>query len=132
MSLKGLHRRRRLAAAFALAGMAFYAVLLPWHTVSQATNALVGSGLGLTAELPCHNVSASPHGEPSKGSAPSNKTHCPICSGFAALQLTLAGAAIDAVTPPEAGSILRDWTLGDLASIELPTPKSRGPPLFPV
>jgi hypothetical protein len=107
-------------------------VLLPWHTVSQATNALVGSGLGITAELPCHNFSAAPNGEPSKGSTPANKTHCPICSGFAALQLTLAGAAIDTVTSPEAGDIPHQCTLEQLAGIRLRAPQSRGPPHFPV
>ena len=132
MSLKGLHRRRRLAAAFALAGMAFYAVLLPWHTVSQATTALVGSGLGITPATPCHDASAATKNEQSsKGSAP-NKSHCPICSGFAALQLTLAGAAIDVVAPPEAGDSVRNCTHDDLASIYLRAPQSRGPPHFPV
>jgi hypothetical protein len=131
MSLKGLYRRRRFAATLALVGMAFYAVLLPWHTVSQATNALVGSGLGITAELPCHNISAALNGEP-KGSPPANKTHCPICSGFAALHLTLSGAAIDIVTPPEAGDSVRHCTHDDLASIYLRAPQSRGPPRFPV
>jgi hypothetical protein len=132
MSLKGLHRHRRLSAALALAGMAFYTMLLPWHTVSQATTALVGSGLEIAAELPCHNFSAAPNGEPSKGSAPANKTHCPICSGFAALQLTLAGAGIYVVTPPEAGSFVHHCTHDDLASIKLRAPQSRGPPHFPV
>lgn len=133
MSLKGLHRHRRFAAALALAGMAFYAVLLPWHTVSQATTALVASGVGTTSAAPCHDASAATKNEQSpKGSAPSNKSHCPICSGFAALQLTLAGAAIDVATPPEAGSILPHCRLGDLASIKLPAPQSRGPPRFPV
>jgi hypothetical protein len=133
MSLRALHRNRRLAAAFALAGMAFYAVLLPWHTVSQATTALGAFGLGITPAAPCHDASAATKSEQSpKGSAPSNKSYCPICGGFAALQLTLAGAAIDVVTPPEAGSILPDCRLGDLASIKLPAPQSRGPPHFPV
>ena len=131
MSLKGLHQRRRFTAALALVGMAFYAVILPWHTVSQATNALVGTGLGITAELPCHNISTEPDGEP-KGSPPANKTHCPICSGFAALQLTLVGAAIDVVAPPEAGDSVRHCTRDDLASIFLRAPQSRGPPHFPV
>ena len=76
MSLKGLHRRRRFAAALALVGMAFYAVLLPWHTVSQATNALVGTGLGITAELPCHNISAEPDGE-REGLAPGQQDTLP-------------------------------------------------------
>ena len=133
MSLTRLHRHRRIAATFALAGMAFYTVLVPWHTVSQATTALVASRLGITSAAPCHDASAATKNEQSsKGSAPSNKSHCPICSGFAALQLTLAGAAIDAVTPPEAGSFVHHCTHDDLASIKLRAPQSRGPPHFPV
>jgi hypothetical protein len=126
MGLRGLYQRRRVAAAFALVGMAFYAVLLPWHTVSQATNALGGS-----AELPCHDISAAPNGEP-KGSTPAKKTHCPICSGFAALQLALAGGAIDVVAPSELRDTARHCTHEDLASINLRAPQSRGPPHFPV
>jgi hypothetical protein len=34
---------RRIAGAIALAGMAFYAVLFPWHTVSQAAAQLLPS-----------------------------------------------------------------------------------------
>jgi hypothetical protein len=42
MSLGGFHRHRRLARV-ALARMAFYADLLPWHSVSQATIQLAQS-----------------------------------------------------------------------------------------
>lgn len=133
MNLKGLHRRRRFAAALALAGMAFYAILLPWHTVSQATTALVASRLGITSAAPCHDASAATKNEQSsKGSAPSNKSHCPICCGFAALQLTLAGAAIDVVTPPEEDDIVRPCTHDDFASIKARAAQSRGPPHIPV
>jgi hypothetical protein len=133
MSLKGPYRRRRFVAALAIVGMAFYTVLVPWHTVSQATTALVSSRLGITSAAPCHDASAATKNkQSSKGSAPSNKSHCPICSGFAALQLTLAGAAIDVVTPPEAGDILHQCTLEQLAGTKLRAPQSRGPPHFSI
>jgi hypothetical protein len=113
--------------------MAFYAVLLPWHTVSQATTALGASGLGITSAAPCHDASAATKNEQSsKGSAPPNKSHCPIYCGFAALQLTLAGAAIDVARPPEAGDSVRYCTHDDLAGINRRAPQSRGPPHFPV
>lgn len=129
MSLKGLHRHRHLAAGFALAGMAFYAVLLPWHTVSQATNAGVGSRIGITDELPCHGASAVTNGEPSsKGPTPANKTHCPICNGFAALQLATAAASIPLLLPsPFDGSLLQR-TEDQLAEALVRAPQSRGPP----
>jgi hypothetical protein len=34
MGLASMHRHRSCAATLALLGMAFYAVLIPWHTVS--------------------------------------------------------------------------------------------------
>ena len=51
MILDGLDRHRRFAGALALLGMAFYAVLVPWHAVSQAT------GPPLSFEPPCHQAS---------------------------------------------------------------------------
>lgn len=127
MGLASMHRRRSWAATLALLGMAFYAVLLPWHTVSQASIALAGSTSAISAEPPCHSAAA-PDGETSKGSKPANKTHCPICNGFAAFQLALAGAAVAVVTPPEAGAIARHSPDDHLASITLHAPQSRGPP----
>src|SRR6478736_1371699 len=56
MGLGWLHQYRRSTGAVALAGMAFYAVLLPWHTVSQATGPPLN--LGKSFEPPCHQASA--------------------------------------------------------------------------
>lgn len=56
MILGHLHRQRPFAGAIALVAMAFYTVLLPWHTVSQATGPPLS--LGKSFETPCHQASA--------------------------------------------------------------------------
>ena len=45
MSLKGLNRYRRIAGTSALLGILFYTALIPLHTVSEATTALLGAEL---------------------------------------------------------------------------------------
>jgi hypothetical protein len=116
-----------LAKALALASMIFYAVLVPWHTVSQATVGVVEPN-GASGDPPCHQALVKP-GVPSKQSAPSSpRTKCPICSGFGALHLA-AGVPVNLIV------------LGTSESEELPTivvlgiadtswraPRSRGPP----
>src|SRR6476659_1387446 len=77
MILGDLHRQRQLAGAIALVAMAFYAVLLPWHIVSQATGPPLS--LGKSFEPPCHQASAAGTPQPVKP-----RTHCPICNGLAA------------------------------------------------
>jgi hypothetical protein len=52
MILGDLHRQRPFAGAIAIVAMAFYAVLLPWHTVSQATGPLTQSWKITRAALP--------------------------------------------------------------------------------
>jgi hypothetical protein len=125
-----LHRHRRLSATFALLGMAFYAVLIPWHTVSQTAMLLAQVELGTSANPICHGDST-PAGEPSKDSSPSKQTHCPICSGFAALQFALAGSAMALLVQPESGSALLDGTGDHLTDALVHAPQSRGPPLLP-
>ena len=56
MGLVFMHRRRRLGATLALLGMAFYAVLIPWHTVSQATLALDPAQAWADAAPMCHSI----------------------------------------------------------------------------
>ncbi len=123
MGLAFMHRRRRLGAALAMFGMAFYAVLFPWHTVSQATLALDPALAWADAAPMCHSTPADSQQKPG---AP--KTHCPICSGFAALHFALAGAWITIAVPTTAGAVLADGTQEHLTAIAVRTPQSRGPP----
>jgi Protein of unknown function (DUF2946) len=132
MGLRACLRRRRVAATLALLGMAFYAMLFPWHTVSQTALQLGQAQLGLAAMPPCHEGSATDQTAPSKDSKPAKpRSHCPICSGFASLQITLAGAAGFLISAPEVGGRVSFATIRHVAEAAPRIPQSRGPPSFP-
>jgi len=124
-----IHRHRRLGVAFALIGVTFYALLFPWHTVSQTLLQLGRTELGIASLAPCHEKAAEAQGGPANGSKPAKpRTHCPICNGLASLQTALAGApeiAIPAREPTCLGFLGLDQCLAKAAP---PTPLSRGPP----
>jgi len=124
MAQGGLHRHRRFAGALALAGMAFYAVLLPWHTVSQATAQLTQSDLARSFEPPCHDASAA-----SKSPQPlKRRTNCPICNGFAALHFGVI-APVNVLPVRVVVSALLPCTGEDnVADAPVRTPQCRGPP----
>src|SRR5690242_6745092 len=85
MLLGALHRHRRFTGALALLGMAFYVVLVPWHTVSQASLQLLQANL---VASPCHQTMAQRSSTP-KPDKPTTK--CPICNGLAVLQIATSG-----------------------------------------
>jgi hypothetical protein len=125
MILGDLHRQRRFGAAIAIIAMAFYAVLLPWHTVSQATGPPLS--LGKSFEPPCHQVSAAgDNGKTPKPAKP--RTHCPICNGFAAFQFAapaLASFQFDrAILHAALPRLVDDGLVGLTAR----APQNRGPP----
>jgi hypothetical protein len=125
MSLGGLHWRRRLAGALALVGMAFYAVLVPWHTVSQATTP--SSTLARSSEPPCHASTSAKSPQPLKP-----QTNCPICKGFAAMHLaTDAPVNLLLVRVAASASLPRAGEDG-LAKATTHTPQNRGPPSFSI
>lgn len=131
MVLRGLHRWRRIAGVVALAGMTFYAVLFPWHTVSQVAAQLLPSKFEKSSKPICHDGEASPSDAGSKGPPPAKPlSHCPICKGLAALQLTLVGGANVIFVRPEAGpstpQIVEDGPIARLVR----APQNRGPPLL--
>jgi hypothetical protein len=130
MVLARFLRRRRLGAALALAGMAFYAVLLPWHSVSQVSLAIAAPSQTIAAEHhPCHDhEGAAVAGETGTGSKPAGKTHCPICTGLGVLHLAVASAAIAMLAPPEQPALVFDSTEDHLADSVVRSPQSRGPP----
>jgi hypothetical protein len=131
MGLRACPRRRRVAATLALIGVAFYAMLFPWHTVSQTALLLGQAQLGLAAMPPCHEATA--QGAPSKDSKPAKpRSHCPICSGFASLQITLAGAAHLVIAAPDAVSSVSFAANEQVAEAAPRIPQSRGPPSLPV
>src|SRR4026209_2068950 len=67
MSLRALHKNRGVGAVIALIGMAFYAMLFPWHTVSQTSLLLAEAGADTTTIPSCHREAT---GEPAKAGPP--------------------------------------------------------------
>lgn len=131
MVLGGLHRIRRIAGAIALVGMAFYGVLLPWHTVSQAAAQLLPSNPEKSSKPICHD-GGSTSDSGSKNLPPAKPlSHCPICKGFAALQLTLVGAANIVFVRSEATASAPRIDEDGLTAQLVRAPQSRGPP-FPL
>jgi hypothetical protein len=122
MVLGALLRRRRLPGALALAGMAFYAVLLPWHIASDSKLAQAGF------ELKLGQKSRSDAQKPSPAKPPEQ---CPMCKDFAGFQLTLVGGAIHVIIPREFADALFDTSQDHLAEASVPPPQSRGPPHLP-
>jgi hypothetical protein len=116
---------RRVAAALALLGVAFYTLLLPWHLTSQFTVGLFEAEFGPVAQVMCGKSADGVN--PSLPGSPA--TSCPICKGLAAFQLTLAPAppavALPAMVQAQFAAVATD----DVAGAALPTPRSRGPPL---
>jgi hypothetical protein len=125
MPLGAFYRHRRLAGALALLGMAFYVILLPWHTLSQTILQLSQTS-ALTAECPHTMV-----GEGSKTSNPEKpRTHCPICNGIAALQIAISAPAAPFVLRIAKGDVEQASCEEGVADAPARTPQSRGPP-FP-
>ena len=119
--------RRHGPNALALASMIFYAVLLPWHTVSQATAGIVEPD-GASGEPPCHQALVKP-GAPSKQSAPSSpRTKCPICTGFGALHLAAGVPAILLVLGTSESEKLPTMVVLGIANTSWRAPRSRSPP----
>jgi len=110
---------KRIAAAVALLGVAFYALLLPWHLTSQFNAHLRLADLGEFAGAICSSDSSKP-------AMPA--TSCPICKGLAAFQLALAAPeAAPLPVLPHATPVL-SATREDVAELAAPSPHSRGPP----
>jgi hypothetical protein len=125
MGLGWLHQYRRSAGAVALAGMAVYAVLLPWHTVSQATGPPLS--LGKSLEPPCHQASAA--GDNAKTPQPAKpRTHCPICNGFAAFHFAAPAPARALLVGPAVHAAIPHTVEDGLVGVTARTPQSRGPP----
>ena len=113
--------RRSVAAAVALLGVAFYALLLPWHLTSQFRGQLYQADIGEFAGAMCLGNGSSP-AMPATG--------CPVCKGLAAFQLALAAPGMAALPAmPHATPVLaalRD----DAVGAAVPAHRSRGPPLL--
>jgi hypothetical protein len=107
--------------------MAFYAVLIPWHTVSQAITPLLAAADAVTP--PCHDHTAATHGQSGPGKS---RTNCPICKGFGTLNLATAAQAFPVVVHVAESTPLPQAPNEDLVPGEDVAPQSRGPPLLSI
>jgi hypothetical protein len=106
--------------------MAFYAVLVPWHVLSQATTPLQ-SELAKSFKSPCHQSSATPP-EGSKNRQPLKQTNCPICNGFAALHLAVIAPVNVVLMRLTANALLPQAGEDNVADAPGRKPHCRGPP----
>jgi hypothetical protein len=132
MSLKGLYRCRRIAAASAFVGVLFYTALIPLHTVSEVTTALLGAELGDALNVICHgSVSATDASNRSTPATPAvPRKHCPFCQGLAAFQIAIVSANTLSITRVAVRAPASHLADEGLASTSLPAPQNRGPPTF--
>ena len=123
MMLGALQQHRRLPVALALMGMVFYAVLVPWHTLSQTTLQLSQTS-AVTGPCPHAKV-----GEASKTSTPEKpRTKCPICNGFAALQMAVSAPACSLILRIAEEDAAQATLKDSVTAAGARTPQSRGPP----
>lgn len=117
---------RQVTAAFALLGVAFYTLLLPWHSTSQLEQQLFAVEFGTDAEVICQTDA---DGNPVVPHEPA--TSCPICKGLAAFQLALIPAPA-VIAPPSAMPQPQALAVADdIAGAPSLSPRNRGPPAFP-
>jgi hypothetical protein len=110
----------------ALLGVAFYALLLPWHLSSQFALGLYEAEFGPVASVICGKGGDSAN--PALPGAPA--TSCPICKGLAAYQLTLASTPPVIALPALVETQFATVAPADVAGAALPAPRNRGPPLI--
>jgi hypothetical protein len=123
MPLGAFYRHRRFTGALALLGMAFYVVLLPWHTLSQTTLQLSQTS---AVAPPCPHAMV---GEGSKIPKPEKpRTHCPICNGLAPLQTAVSVPATPFLLRIVEGDVEHTACEDRVAKSPAPIPQSRGPP----
>jgi hypothetical protein len=125
MPLGTLYRHRRFTGALALVGMALYVVLVPWHTVSQASLQLLQPKL---VASPCHQTMARGSSTP-KTDKPTTK--CPICNGLAALQIATSGPASHVFLRVAESDTAVAATEDSVADAAARAPQNRGPPSPP-
>ena len=122
MSLRALHKNRGVGAVIALIGMAFYAMLFPWHTVSQTSLLLAQAGAGTTTIPSCHREAT---GEPAKAAQQ-------VKQGLAALQLALTSPPVSLPLPPQLVGKFLHGTETNLAEASVLLRHNRGPPSLSV
>lgn len=117
---------RRGAAVFALLGVAFYALLLPWHLTSQFNLQLFAAEFGADALRIC---SSAADGTTEQGAPVAPSPSCPICKGLASFHFAIAAQPQVLALAPLGRAPLAVERREHLTGTPLPAPRSRGPPL---
>ncbi len=107
--------------------MAFYAVLVPWHTVSQAITPLLAA-----AEAVAHPVTTTGQRRKASRGPAKPRTNCPICKGLGTLNLATAAQAFLVIANVAESTPLPRAPDEDLVPGEDVIPQSRGPPLLSI
>ena len=126
MGVSLMHRCRRIGGTLALLGMAFYVVLLRVARRSPKRPCCSSRPSLERAPYRCAAGGSDRADQPAK--EPSKQTHCPICSGYAALQFAVEGSAGAVLALPELGSLTFDSSQDHLAPALVHVPQSCGPP----
>jgi Protein of unknown function (DUF2946) len=127
MGLGAIHRSRRLPAFVALMGMVCYTGLFALHTVSQTTIWLAEAALTQHQKPLCHSEA----GGETKQQAPTRpQTHCPICTGYAALGFAISSPIALSIAPPTATLLTFAHVQDGVHSSVRLAPLNRGPPTF--
>jgi hypothetical protein len=105
--------------------MAFYAVLLPWHTVSQAITPLLVAAQAMEPPCPDHPAPGNGKQDPDKP-----RTNCPICKGLGTLHLAVGANVFAVAATVGASSPLPQAPDDDLVPGTKIAPQSRGPPVL--
>ncbi|CAN1723576.1 DUF2946 domain-containing protein [Hyphomicrobium sp. 1Nfss2.1] len=119
------YTRNRLAGAFALLGLTFYALLLPLHLTSQFDRQLFAAEFGTAADTICNAEGEHRTGSTQPGAPASS---CPICKGLAAFQLALTPAPSVVVPPAHIHARIALASYEDVAGATAVPARSRGPP----
>ena len=126
MGLGAIHRGRRLPAFVALVGMVCYTTLFALHTISQTTIRLAEAALTPHQKPLCHSEA----GGETKHLPTKPQTHCPICTGYAAISFAISSPATLAISVPTASRLTFEQVQDNVPSSARLAPLNRGPPAF--
>lgn len=123
------HRRKPVAAALALLGMAFYVLIFPWHAVSGVDRTLSEKAAAELASLHVYClIDATPDNTTAPAPDEDRGTTCPLCQGNAPFSFALPVPALPLACAPSRTA--RFDPPAEIAATPATriVPNSRGPP----
>lgn len=123
------HQRTPAAAALALLGMAFYVLIVPWHSVSSLDRLLAAAANDLAGlHVYCFGTS-SPDGSPLESpSDGSSDTHCPLCQAHVPFSFAIEQPATALPHRPDLQVAFDPLHQEAAIAASDIVPNSRGPP----